>query len=120
MERALCRHYGAQNFEMAPKFFRKYVDHWYRPYTIHFGFQQHDYQRRSAVFDKYQTYENLSLVFYICLVTWLNTLPQVPSYITSPYFADVRPTAGGVSDDNQHERSRNTHGRFSPGYEASV
>ena len=100
--------------------FRKYVDHWYRPYTIHFGLQQHDYERRSAVSDKYQTYGNLSIVFYNCLVARLNTILQVPSYITSPYFADIRPTAGRVSDDNQHERSRNPHGRFSPGYEASV
>lgn len=37
-----------------------------------------------------------------------------------PYFADFRAAAGGVSDDDQHERSRHPHGRISQGYESSV
>jgi hypothetical protein len=34
-----------------------------------------------------------------------------------PYLADVRASVGGVSDDNEHERSGDSHGRLSPGHE---
>jgi hypothetical protein len=68
-----------------------------------------------------KTYGNLGIVFYNSLAARLSTLPKVPpTYINFTYFPDVRLTVGGVSDDDQYERPGNTHGRFSPRYEASV
>lgn len=41
-------------------------------------------------------------------------------YNVFSYFADVRTAAGRVTDDNQHERSGDPHGRIPPGHESSV